>query len=75
MRGADTEGHTGCDSTDGKHAEQANPQTQTVGSWWSGAGGEGLWVVIAKVCEGHFWGDGKFPEQGTGMATWLGEMF
>jgi len=48
---------------------------QTVGSWWSGAGGEGLWVVIAKVCEGHFWGDGKFPEQGTGMATRLGELF
>ena len=40
-----------------------------------GRGGEGLWVVIAKVREGHFWGDGKFPEQGTGMATRLGELF
>ena len=37
MRGADTEGHTGCDSTDGKRAEQADPQTQRVGPWLSGA--------------------------------------
>ena len=42
VREADTEGHEGCDSTDGKHAEQADPQTQRVGSWWSGAvGGDG----------------------------------
>ena len=39
MREADTEGHTGCDSTDGKRPEQADPQTQKVGSWLSGAGG------------------------------------
>lgn len=32
-------------------------------------------VMIAKVREGHFWGDGKFPEHGTGMATQLGELF
>ena len=38
MREADTEGHTGCDSTDGKRAEQGDPETQRVGSWWSGAG-------------------------------------
>lgn len=31
--------------------------------------------MIAKVHEGHFWGDRKFPEQGTGMATQLGELF
>ena len=35
-READT-GHTGCDSTNGKRSEQAKPQTQTVGSWSSGA--------------------------------------
>ena len=29
---------TGCDSTDGKCPEQADPQTQRVGSWLSGAG-------------------------------------
>ena len=39
MKEADTEGHTGCDSTDGKRPEQAGPQTQRVGSWLSGAGG------------------------------------
>ena len=39
MREADTEGHTGCDSTDGKCPEQADPQTQRVGSWLSRAGG------------------------------------
>ena len=38
MRDAETEGHTGCASTDRKRAEQADPQTQRVGSWWSGAG-------------------------------------
>ena len=43
MREADTEGHTRCDSTDGKRAEQADPETQRVGSWWSGAG-EGMGV-------------------------------
>ena len=42
VKEADTEGHTGCDSTDGKRAEQADPQTQRVGSWLSGAGG-GKW--------------------------------
>ena len=34
MGEADTEEHTGCDSTDGKR-----PHTQRVGSWLSGAGG------------------------------------
>ena len=38
VREADTEGHTGCDSTDEKRAEQAGPQTQRVGSWLSGTG-------------------------------------
>ena len=28
MREADTEGHSGCDPTDGKRPEQADPQTQ-----------------------------------------------
>ena len=40
-----------CDSTDGKRPEQANAQTQRVGSWWSGAGEEvvfllGCWKVL-----------------------------
>ena len=39
VREADT-GHTGCDSTDGKRPEQADPQTQRVGSWLLGAWGE-----------------------------------
>ena len=43
MRDADAEGRTGCDSTDGKRAEQADPLTDRVGSWWSGAG-EGVTV-------------------------------
>ena len=30
MREADTEGHTGCDSTDGKRAEKADPQNEWV---------------------------------------------
>ena len=30
----------GCDPMDGKRPEQADPQTQGVGSWLSGAGGE-----------------------------------
>ena len=38
VRDADAEGRTGCDSTDGKRAEQADPLTDRVGSWWSGAG-------------------------------------
>ena len=38
VREEDT-GQTGCDSTDGKRPEQADPQTQRVGSWLSGAGG------------------------------------
>ena len=33
MREADTEGHTWYDSPDGKRPEQADPQTQGVGSW------------------------------------------
>ena len=35
-RAADT-GHAGCDSTGGKCPEQADPRTQRVGSWLSGA--------------------------------------
>ena len=38
VREGDTEGHTGCDSTDGKWPEQADPQTQRVGSCLSEAG-------------------------------------
>ena len=38
MREADTERHTGCDSTDGKYPEQADPQAQRVGSCLSEAG-------------------------------------
>ena len=38
VRDADTEGHTGCESTDGKRAEQADPQTQRVGSCCQGLG-------------------------------------
>ena len=52
MREADTEGHTGCDSTDGKRPEQANPETQGVGSWLSEAGAGGL---------GNIDGDGDSP--------------
>ena len=55
MREADTEGHTGCDSTDGKRAEQADPQTQRVGSWLSGAGGRD--GVDANEDGVPFWGD------------------
>ena len=36
---ADTEGHTGCDSTDGKCPEQAGPQTQ---EWVPGCQGRGV---------------------------------
>ena len=50
VREAETEGHAVCDSTDGKRPEQANAQTQRVGSWWSEAGEEvmlllGCWKV------------------------------
>ena len=31
MKEADTEGHTGCDSTDGKRLEQVDPQTKKLG--------------------------------------------
>ena len=55
MRGADTEGHTRCDSTDGKRAEQADPQTQRVGSWLSGADVlEGMMTVNGEGAS--FWG-------------------
>ena len=51
VREADTEGHAGCDSTDGKCPEQTDPQTQRVDSWLSGAGKEvvlllGCWKVL-----------------------------
>ena len=49
---ADTDGHTGCVSTDGKHAEQANPETQGVGSWWSGAGEGGCRSFEGMKCSG-----------------------
>ena len=39
----------GCDPMDGKRPEQADPQTQRVGSWLSGAG-EG--VVLGMDCSG-----------------------
>ena len=37
MTEADTEGHTGCDSTGGKHPEQAGPQSE----WVPGGHGDG----------------------------------
>ena len=40
VRGADTEGHKGCDSTNKKHPEQDDPQTQSgllVVRGWGGA--------------------------------------
>ena len=58
MREADTEGHTGCDSTDGKRAKQADPQTQGVGSWLSGAGAGGWRDVDGDGVSP--WGDGRF---------------
>jgi len=48
VREADT-GHAGCESTGGKRPEQADPQTQRVGSWLSGAG-EG--AVLGMDCSG-----------------------
>ena len=45
MRDADAEGRTGCDSTDGKRAEQADPQTQRMGSWLSALSGEEMGVT------------------------------
>ena len=63
MREADTEGHTGCDSTDGKRAEQGDPETQRVGSWWSGAR-EGVGVTA--------YGDGGLTGvlEGSKSALW-----
>ena len=50
----ETEGHTVCDSIDGKRPEQANPETQRVSSWLSrageGDGGDCWWGW------GFFWG-------------------
>ena len=63
------EGHTGCDSTDGKRAEQADPQTQRAGSWWSGAGegmdGDCSWGRVS------FWGDESALKSTVVMAAQL----
>ena len=48
-----------CDSTDGKRPEQADPQTQSVGSWLSGAAGEGEGVTTDEGGV-SFSGDGRF---------------
>ena len=52
----DTEGHTGCDSIDGKRPEQADPQTERMDSWLPGVG-EGVGVT-AHGDGISFWGDG-----------------
>ena len=58
LREADTEGHTVCDSMDGKCPKQAHSQTRRVGSWLSGArGGDG---VTANGGGASFWVDGMF---------------
>ena len=54
VREADTEGHTECDTTNGKCPEQADPQTQRVGSWLSGAGER----IGDRGDRASFWGDG-----------------
>ena len=41
VREADTEGRTGCDSTDGERAEQADPQTDSGFTTVRGSGGDG----------------------------------
>ena len=59
MREADTEGHTGCDATDGKRPEQANPQTQRrsgcQGLGWQQVGvaadGNGLLLGLCNILE------------------------
>ena len=56
LRETDTEGHTVCDSMDGKCPDQTHPQRQTVGSWLSGAG-EGGTADDDRIL---FWSDGKF---------------
>ena len=56
MREADTEGHTGCDSTDAKRPEQPHPQTQSE-FMVVGAGKGGMGVTVIGV---SFWGDGMF---------------
>lgn len=46
---ADT-GSTGCDSTNGKRLEHANPQRQRVGSWLSGEGrGTGVPSEVTRM--------------------------
>ena len=57
VREADTEGHAGCDSTDGKCPEQTDPQTQRVDSWLSGTG---KGVGVTGHGGGAFFGDGMF---------------
>ena len=39
---SDTEGHTGCDSTEGKRPEQVDPQSQSGILVVRGRGGEGM---------------------------------
>ena len=52
MRAADTEGPTGCESADGKHPEQDDPQT----TLW-GSGSQGLWFFWGDRCSGIDFGD------------------
>ena len=54
MREADTEGHTGCGSTEGRCPEQADAQTQRVGFWLSGAG-----EVVGVTADGERTSFGK----------------
>ena len=56
---ADT-GHTGCDSTNGKRPEHANPQRQKVGSWLSAEGrGTGAPSELTRMFWTHvrWWSD------------------
>ena len=55
VREAGTEGHTGCDSTDGKRPEQADPQTQ----WFPGCQGLGERVGVTAHGFRTSLGDGE----------------
>ena len=57
VREADTEGHTGCDSTDGKHPEQADHRRSrflVVRGW------RRTWEVTAGGDQASLWSDGLF---------------
>ena len=57
LREADTEGHTVCDSMDGKRPEQAHPQRQNGLLGVRGCGEDG---VTADREEVSSWDDGMF---------------